>query len=551
MRLMYHWLSRDMTMQQDPTSIGRYQVQRVLGHGAMGVVYLALDPLLKRPVAIKVVHALGDDAAHTLARFQREAEISAKLNHPNIVTVYDVGQDPEVGPFLAMEFIDGTSLSKLIRCGLSVETGMRLMIQGMGALQAAADAQIVHRDIKPANILVSIDGRFKLMDFGIARRDESHLTQAGMIFGTPSYTAPELLVGGEATIATDRYAFAVTAFEVVTGTLPFQAASVGTTLYRVVHDPPTIPETMKPYLAAVFHKALAKDPGDRYPDLPSFLTALVEALDFQEDVKLKLLAFIIGDHPFLNTQPMPSIDALEDIPQGTTPIYSTMASSVPEDTQTRLLHGTQPQVVELIEEMQKTPQESLVPKAKSEQPTVSAHPKAIFGVKRSMVWLAAALVILLGGGGAALLLSSNFKPVSLEIRTQPAGAKVSVEGRYVGQSPLSVMTPPRLSPLVQVELLGYLSQSQRVPKGERSVEFALVKNQFTLDVVSDPDGAEVLMDGQPMGKTPLKGMPLPSSGTPRLVLNKEGYEEWSTSLDKDMLFPEVINLTPKAKRKAH
>ncbi len=287
-------------MAQDPQSIGRYVVQRVLGRGAMGVVYLAQDPLLKRPVAIKTMRdgEGGDEQESTMERFKREAEISARLNHPNIITVYDVGVDPAMGPFLAMEFIDGASLASLSRHGLAPEVGLRLLVQAMAALQAAAEAGIVHRDVKPENMLVRRDGRLKLMDFGIARGGDSRLTQAGMVFGTPSYTAPELLTGSEASPATDRYAFAVTAYELFTGKLPFQGSSVGSTLYRIVHEPPAFPQDIDPALQLVFAKAFMKDPADRYEDLPAFLLALSDALPISREFRAKLHNLIEGDEAF-------------------------------------------------------------------------------------------------------------------------------------------------------------------------------------------------------------------------------------------------------------
>lgn len=284
-------------MKHDPTTIGRYQVISLLGQGAMGRVYLAQDPLLKRRVAIKVVVEGGSDSEHALERFQREAEISARLNHPNIITVYDVGEDSHTGPFLAMEFVDGVSLARLIReKRLDHETTVRLLIQGAHALTAAARGDIVHRDVKPENILVSQDGRLKLMDFGIANQaDQTRLTALGTVVGTPSYTAPELLMGGEATASTDRYALVVTAFECFTGTLPFVGETVGTTLLKVVNEPPALPDTLNEALKEVFEIALAKDPTRRYPDLHSFLNAVLEAAELPPAARSRLQTALDGE----------------------------------------------------------------------------------------------------------------------------------------------------------------------------------------------------------------------------------------------------------------
>jgi len=160
----------------------------------MGVVYLAEDPLLKRRLAIKVVRATGEERDQALERFKREAEISAQLNHPNIVTVYDVGEEPSIGPFIAMEYVEGNSLGRFIRDNsLDLETRFGILIQAMRALRAAHRNAIVHRDVKPDNILVAEDGRVKLMDFGIAKTMAPRLTNAGEFLGSPAYSAPELL----------------------------------------------------------------------------------------------------------------------------------------------------------------------------------------------------------------------------------------------------------------------------------------------------------------------------------------------------------------------
>ena len=192
-------------MAEHPATIGRYEIQHVIGQGAMGVVYLAEDPLLKRRLAIKVVRAVGEEREVALERFKREAEVSAQLNHPNIVTIYDVGDEPKMGPFLAMEFVEGQSLGKHIRDGsLDPESSFNVLIQTMRALRAAHRHAIIHRDVKPDNILVGEDGRVKLMDFGIAKTMAPRLTNVGEFLGSPAYSAPELLKGAEPTPSSDR-----------------------------------------------------------------------------------------------------------------------------------------------------------------------------------------------------------------------------------------------------------------------------------------------------------------------------------------------------------
>ncbi len=259
-------------------TIGRYVIDRTLGQGAMGVVYLAEDPLLKRRVAIKVVRATGEERDHALSRFQREAEISAQLNHPNIVTIFDVGEAPGLGPFIAMEYVEGNNLGHFIREGsLDLESRFGILIQTMRALRAAHRHAIVHRDVKPENILVAETGRVKLMDFGIAKTMDPQLSRAGEFLGSPAYSAPELLRGLDPTPSSDRYSFAVTAFELLTGQLPHPGSTVATVVTHVLMEPPVMPPGMSGDLAKAFRQALAQDPGERPGTLMEFLMDLVDA----------------------------------------------------------------------------------------------------------------------------------------------------------------------------------------------------------------------------------------------------------------------------------
>ncbi|MDP2874611.1 MAG: serine/threonine-protein kinase [Holophaga sp.] len=300
-------------MAEHPRNIGRYQVQRLLGQGAMGSVYLAEDPMLKRRLAIKVVRAIGEERDLALDRFKREAEISAQLNHPNVVTIYDVGEEENLGPFLAMEYVEGQSLGKYIREGtLEPETRLGILIQAMRALRAAHRHAIIHRDIKPDNILVSEDGRIKLMDFGIAKTMAPRLTSQGEFLGSPAYSAPELLRGADPTPSSDRYAFGVTAFELMTGQLPHPGNNVAAVITHVLHEAIVTPQGMSGDLGNIFRKALATDPEDRYETLIEFLTALIDAYPLDSAAKGRVEdLFCHDDHsgdivPLRRSRPRPS-----------------------------------------------------------------------------------------------------------------------------------------------------------------------------------------------------------------------------------------------------
>lgn len=484
-----------------PPLIGRYEVQRVLGRGAMGVVYLARDPLLKRQVAVKIVYSLSEDRATLLLRFQREAEISARLNHPNIVTVFDVGEDPYVGPFMAMEYVDGSLLSHLAKKGMDLESLLHLLIQGAMALKASGDEGIAHRDVKPDNMIVSREGRLKLMDFGIARAEESRLTQAGMVFGTPSYTAPELLVGGEASPASDRWAYTVSAFEVLTGALPFHGANVGATLYAVVHEGPKVPPGWSPAFLEVFQRAFSKSPAERHPGLELFLHELLDAMPIREAARQQLHACVSGDLPLAWTRPFRAPE-VEEVPP---------------------------------------PQPEPLPLELPPEPAPAPAARLWFRKPWGMATLALAAVL---GVVLVLLALPDRKPWRLEVATSPPNADLLVDGRYQGQTPMGVILRKDGSHIIRVERGGFEPVTREVQPGEWSLHFVLKRSPYPISVVTDPPGAEVFLDGQPMGITPLWTLPVPSEGLHDLRIRKAGYQEWQAMLEKDVPFPTTVRLSP-------
>jgi TonB family protein len=260
---------------------GRYEIQSELGEGAMGRVYRAFDPLVQRVVAIKTVkpEVLTTDTAHEyLRRFRREAQAVGPLSHPNIVSVYDVGED-----YFVMEFVEGLSLQSLLaqRARLPLAEALRILGPVAEAIDYAHRFEIIHRDIKPANIMIQPDGRPKLMDFGVARLPTSVVTGSGPLFGSPSYMAPEQITSDKLTPLTpaaDLFALSVVAYEALTGRRPFQGESVAAIVYQIVHAPAPAPrslnEDLPPHHDDVFHRALAKHPHDRYPSAVSFVAAL-------------------------------------------------------------------------------------------------------------------------------------------------------------------------------------------------------------------------------------------------------------------------------------
>lgn len=248
----------------------RYRLLELVGSGGMAVVYRGEDTLLQRPVAVKVLREgfAGDPAF--LARFQREARSAANLDHPNIVTVYDVGQDGD-RHYIVMEYVDGQDLKTLIRQKgfLSVDETLDITIQVCNGVGHAHKAGIIHCDVKPQNVLMTTDGRAKVTDFGIARAlSESGITESETVWGSPLYFSPEQAAGEPPTPASDVYSIGVVMYEMLSGTLPFQAEKpAALALMHMREEPPPLAgrnPQVPPQLEWIVRKVLAKEPAVRY-----------------------------------------------------------------------------------------------------------------------------------------------------------------------------------------------------------------------------------------------------------------------------------------------
>jgi serine/threonine protein kinase len=260
-------------------TIGRYEIISQVGRGAMGTVYRARDPLIDRTVAIKTLNpdVPQENMAEIKERFLREARSAGKLNHPNIVTIYDVGEDAGLA-YIAMEFLDGESLRQVLdsRRRLSLETMFDITAQIADALEYAQRFGIVHRDIKPANIMLMASGTVKLADFGVAHIPASSVTMTGMIVGSPKYLSPEQVLGQPIDGRADIFSLGVVLYEMLAGRTPFDSPeiTVFTLMHRTVSDPvPPASQFNKDVPAAIdaiLRRALAKRPEDRYATAGDF-----------------------------------------------------------------------------------------------------------------------------------------------------------------------------------------------------------------------------------------------------------------------------------------
>ncbi|ROZ76082.1 serine/threonine-protein kinase [Ramlibacter sp. WS9] len=291
--------------------LGKYQIRRILGKGAMGIVYEGFDPVIERTVAIKTIlpsQLNGDEVVSVMARFKREAQAAGRLNHPGIVAIYEYGEevaedisDEEATmmavplkstqrvAFIAMEFVKGHELRDLFEKNerFAMPEVARIMTEMLEALDHAHSQGVVHRDMKPANLILLENGRVKVADFGIARVEKSELTQTGTVMGTPSYMSPEQFMGHPVDGRSDLFSCGVILYQMLTGEKPFTGESTTTVMYKVLREDPVPPSqlnlTLPPGLDAVVQKALAKNPSGRFQTGREFAQALQAAVSGESE----------------------------------------------------------------------------------------------------------------------------------------------------------------------------------------------------------------------------------------------------------------------------
>ena len=264
------------------TQLGRFKITGTLGQGAMGTVYRAHDPLLDRTVAIKTVGCAGmsrEEAASFEERFYCEARSAGRLNHPNIVTIHDVGRSDDLA-YIAMEYLDGRSLREILdTCVvLPVDRCTDIAAQIADGLAFAHANGVVHRDIKPANIMVFENGTVKIADFGVAQMSSGTQTVAGVAFGSPKYMSPEQVSGQKVDGRSDIFSLGAVFYEMLVGRPPFTGDDLNAVLYQVLHGAPPLPSSFIPNLPHGFDRivarALAKSPDKRYQSVADMAAAL-------------------------------------------------------------------------------------------------------------------------------------------------------------------------------------------------------------------------------------------------------------------------------------
>jgi len=481
----------------EPVRIGRYQVQKVLGKGAMGVVYLAFDPQIGRPVALKTVRptegARPEEVAESQARFLREARAAGKLLHPNIVTLFDVFEERGT-LYIAMEYLEGVPLDHFCSRShlLPIEQGVQLSAQALSALDYAHRAGIVHRDIKPGNLMV-VDGQtLKVMDFGLARDSGASLTHSGTVIGTPHYMSPEQIQGLDLDGRADLFAMGVVLYEVVTGERPFEGDTIPTVIYRVLHEEPPPARAVNPRvpepLSLAIRKALSKRPEDRFPTAAAFRDALLHP---QEPDPLQ--TWMSLERP---GEPAPSVPATHDAPF----LPPIPAGQRGAQRHTLSRKYTRFAVLALL---------------------IAAG--GYIGISRYADY---------SGGKAAIAPppSQEILPVALEVTTTPPGAALFLDGVAVD---VVTLAPNDARSHVVEARLGCLSARSRVTgvSTKAKLQMTLQAGPYEFAVTSDPPGAKVSLDGTETGLATPARIPRQDCQPFSVGLSLPGYDPSEFSVD--------------------
>ncbi len=555
--------------------IGRYQVTGELGKGAMGVVYKALDPTIGREVALKAMRldVAGMETKELLQRFRNEARAAGALNHPNIVTIYDAGEQEGLF-YIAMEYIEGQTLHSLLleKHVLPVEQLIGIARQICAGLHYAHARHVVHRDIKPANIMLTADGTVKIMDFGIAKAGGG-VTSTGQVLGTPNYMSPEQVKGKPLDGRSDLFSVGVMLYEMLTGEKPFTGQNVTTIIYKIVNENPIPPReldvTVHPGLSAVVTKALAKAPDQRYQTAADLARDLQNYKTFgsaDEDT------VVLNTSSYTTTAVTPTAPATLTNTAATaapraTPAVSNIAAGAARATASAVskaitrVTAALPKIPETIarrttlsrprlpalkvgvgiillvlaamgagylrhRRVQQMPPaaqaQPAAPMAMEPQPTAPAEPKPD-EIKTEPVDL-----------NATAEATPAPKPTTgeLYVESTPPGAEVQIDGRT---SPkwITPITLPRLKPgthTVTLSKPGHVSEIRAadVAAGQRSVlAVELPTSQPVLALNSQPPGAEIVVDDQPTGMLTPAEITVPT-GSHTIALRKPGFEDAGT-----------------------
>ncbi len=527
-----------------PATIGRYQITGSLGFGAMGAVYKAFDPLIRRTLAIKTVRLdiprSSPQYRSFIDRFHHEAQISGTLSHPGIVTLFDLGEENGL-PFFAMEFVDGRTIGEVLAEGtrFKPERVIGLVSQVAAALDYAHSRGVVHRDVKPANLILYEGDKVKVTDFGIAKLADADITHAGALLGTPSYMSPEQAMGERLDGRSDIFSLGVVAFEMLSGHQPFPGPNVTSILYKLVHVDPIEPADLEllglvpQKWREVFERVLAKKPERRYQTASAFV----------QDLEYCLGSWFTG----LGNQETVSLAAVADV---TTPVEiprpvplrvpsrSAAAPLLAREEETTLVldappsEPTEPPPLIAAAEVTAVMPALVTAEASQTQPPdpMLRSPPLVTGGLRAPASPRAARPaipppLVLGAGAVLFALIAFF---AWALRPQEPVAV----GPARDVAPGERAAPPPAAAVATPGKLRAVSEPAGVPTAERRLALKQRKVATTgaADFLSTPAGAAVSVDGKPAGQTPLRAFAL-QAGRRRVELALDGHETWSSTLD--------------------
>jgi hypothetical protein len=548
--------------------IGRYLITGRIGRGGMGMVYRGLDQALEREVAIKTLVAEGSFDPESRRRFEVEAKAAARLSHPNIVTVHELGEDRGI-LFIAMEMLPGVDLDSLLRSGETLPLAEKLDVvaQVCRGLAFAHERGIVHRDVKPSNVRLLDDGTVKIMDFGIAKLGASHhITKTGMMVGTVHYMSPEQVRGKPLDGRSDVFSAGVILYELLAGERPFKGDDVTQILYKIVNEEPEPPELralgeLAPRLQQVLSRALAKDPAARHPGAAAFgeeLSALLQPLQRAQaevaavaaeglaaarralreghtEEAIARLRGLVASHPdSLEARRTLRVVVREEGRRQEPPAAGT--DGYPELEATFQAAATR--------RAGPADQATLVGQGTELMPTVAATPAAApapaaaSAPSRAWLWAAGGLLAVAALASAVLLRGTPPPAVSqaapavaarVPVRSEPSGASVLVDGRDTGvvtDGELVVPAPLPAQLTLTFRRAGHADVTRTLrlplPEGE-AVSVTLQASVRPLPVRTQPAGATLTLDGSPVaGVTPLE-LSLDPASEHRIAFALEGY----------------------------
>ncbi len=544
-----------------PTRVGRFEIVRELGRGAMGLVYLAHDPKIDRKVAIKTIQrnpALQEtEAEEARQRFLREAQAAGKLVHSGIVTIFDVGEDQGTS-YIAMEYIEGNTLEAATKPDhlMPVEKVVRFITQAAHALDYAHEHHIVHRDIKPANLMIVGDKQLKVTDFGLAKNPSANLTSAGTLIGTPNYMSPEQIMGRSLDGRSDLFSLGVVLYELLTGERPFGGETISTIIYRILHELPKTPDIVNPRVPAalsqVILRAIEKDAAKRYQTGDEFAGALQAYIDSVSAPQLSaaMRASSVKEAP---TTLMPSDQFDPGAAAGGPPARSPAA--VPA---TR-------------------------PAAKAAPRAALKKTAPVAPVKRRSRALPLTLVILLGAAGAGVYVffpqiapligmgrgtekPPESKPsveppaprtpaqapivdlpkdlpkevVSIRVDTEPGGGRIYVDDREVTAGTITLPRGDTATHTAMAESECFRDSRPVRAGGPDSLVIKLKTPRLhSVRVTSEPSGARLSLDGRDIGTQAPADVNVPACQPHTLAARLSGYKATSQSFDAKTVWASV------------